>query len=58
VAIDISPVIVQNWINDSTKNLGLLIKSDDESAAGYLWCFFADNPAVNLRPKLRIFYAP
>jgi hypothetical protein len=55
-SFNISPSTVQNWLDNSTKNYGLLLKSNNESTSSYLWCNFADNPTVNLRPKLTVYY--
>jgi hypothetical protein len=48
--------VVQAWINDSSKNYGLLIKGDDEVTNGWLWCYFAEGAAPMTRPKLTVYY--
>ncbi len=48
--------VVQSWINDSSYNYGVLLKGVNESAQGYLWCYFANEAYVSYRPKLTVYY--
>jgi hypothetical protein len=55
-SLDISPTLVQTWVDDSNQNFGLLLKSNNETTVNYFWCCFAENLVTNLRPKLSIYY--
>jgi hypothetical protein len=55
-SISISPSAVQAWIDDSTQNNGLLLKTDNEADYSYLYFYFADSVTVSYRPKLTVYY--
>ncbi len=55
-SINLSTSMVQEWVSDSSKNFGMLLKAENESAANTISLYATDAPFITNRPKLTIYY--
>lgn len=56
VVFTLNTAMVQGWINNSTANMGIILRSDDESAlAGVAQFRSKDNPLAANRPRLILY---
>jgi hypothetical protein len=56
ITFELTPQVVQDWLDSPVNNNGLILKSTDETNANRVYYYSSESSTTAYRPRLTVYY--